>query len=288
MPEHIFKSPVAPGDPLWWASATGEAGSGPALVQACRSGKSVESVMFDGERVYAVTDGGNPDELGTRYACVDEASCLAWIRANMPASVLMDGRVIKAVHVTSAGETELIDLECTVNAVENLFGSSNLATDAPDATGTFAIYRKDAGPENSFATTFLRDARGNPVRALHGELILLSAAPAAQAEYAGLLLPSGPSEQVLSAVPADGTGQDAGPAPYDPSMWSSAEGLSVAGLKEFLGKIPDDAVVCCCGTDQVFFHWCPGTKSLNIDCEALADLPEYEGHEPAALPGGEA
>lgn len=284
MPEHIFRSPVAPGDPLWRASSAGDAGSGPALVQACRSRKPVEAVMFSGGNVYAVSDGESRDKLGTRYACVDKASCVAWIRENMPGSVLMDGRTVTAVHIGPDGRKEPVSLECTVNAVEALFGSSDLATDAPDAAGTFAVYRKDASPDTASITTFIQDSRGNPVRALYGELLLMRAEPSGQPEYEGLLLPAGLPEQILSAINDEGdAGRDA-PA-YDPSAWTSCRGLRLGAFKKFLSQFPDDAVLCCCGTDQVFLHWCPGTKSLNVDCEGMEDLPEYEGRAPAALGG---
>lgn len=82
-------------------------------------------------------------------------------------------------------------------------------------------------------------------------------------------------------------GQAAIPA-YDPDAWTRADRLTAGALKEFLGRFPDDARVCCCGAGTVFLHWCPGTSTLSVDCEGLDELPEYDGRSPARLEGAEA
>ena len=164
---------VKPGDRLWWASDTAAAGPGPSLVQARMDDDPIEAVQFDGQDVLVVSDRGRPEKIGEQYSCTDEASCIEWIKRNMPDAVLLKGQTVKAVHLDNCGNKNLIDLTCTVSEIERIFSSSSLASDSPDNEGTFAIYHEGANAENSQITTFLHDCMGNPVQAIYGEMLLV-------------------------------------------------------------------------------------------------------------------
>lgn len=70
---------------------------------------------------------------------------------------------------------------------------------------------------------------------------------------------------------------------YDPARWVDASGATAAGLKKYLEGIPDDARLACCGSEGVYLHYCPATRVFSMDCEDLADLPEYEDRKPIPL-----
>lgn len=72
-------------------------------------------------------------------------------------------------------------------------------------------------------------------------------------------------------------------ADFDPSFWTEAEDMTVGALREFLSKFPDDATVHCCGAGTTYWHYAPETKALSVDCEDLAELPEYAGRSPSKL-----
>lgn len=276
MPEHIFKSPVKPGDRLWWASDTAAAGQGPALVQARMDDDPIEAVQFDSQDILVVSDRGRPEKIGEQYSCTDEASCIEWIKRNMPDAVLLKGQTVKAVHLDNCGNKNLIDLTCTVSEIERIFSSSSLASDSPDNEGTFAIYHEGANAENSQITTFLHDCMGNPVQAIYGEMLLVRAVPDPET---GLLAMADLSEKMLAVIRDES--MPAGHPAYDPSFWTCAEGMTIQELRGFLNQFPDNTTVHCCGGNQLSLHYCPETNAVNIDYESLADLPEYENHEPS-------
>lgn len=281
MQEHIFKSPVKASDPLWWASETADTGPGPELIQARRSDNAVEAIQFDGSGLSIITDGGNKEKPGTQYACLDEASCLDWIRTNRPGAVLLSGQTVKAMHMCLDGTKEIINLECSVSAIEQLFGTSSLLSGDMDEYGQFFICDAAGNQTNTPITTFVRDASGNPILAIHGEFILIRAL---RDEESGMLSPMDLTDEVLAAVDGQDGSAD-GPAAYDPDFWTESRNMTVGSLKKYLSQLPDDAIVHCCGTSQCWLHYAPETKALSLDCESLSDLPEYEGREPARPEG---
>lgn len=279
--EHVFKSPVKPGDPLWWASETADDGPGPSLIQARRSDGAVEAVLFDGDGLSVVTDSGNKETPGTQYACLDETSCLDWIKKNRPGAVLLSGQTVKAVHMCLDGTKEMIELECTISAIEQLFSTSSLLSGTMDEYGQFFICDAAANQTNTPITTFVRDTAGNPVLAIHGEFIRIRAL---SDEKSGMLSPVDLTDEVLAAMEEqDGNAPSA--AAYDPDFWTEAYGMTAGALKRYLDRLPENAVVHCCGTAQCWLHYAPATETLSMDCESLSELPEYEGRTPAFLEG---
>lgn len=279
--EHVFKSPVKPGDPLWWASETATDGPGPSLVQARRADNSVEAVLFDKDGLALVTDGGNREQVDTQYACLTEASCLKWIKSNMLDAVLLSGQTVKAMHVDIDGTKEIIDLECTVSAIEALFSSSSLMAGEMDGEGQFFICDTAGNQNNTTVTTFVRDRSGNPVSAIYGAFILMRAV---KDEAESMLVPADLTGEVIQAVEETEAGSN-GAAAYDPDFWSDACNVTVRSLKKYLERLPENTVVHCCGTSQCWLHYAPETNALSIDCESLSELPEYDGREPASLEG---
>lgn len=279
--EHVFKSPVKPGDPLWWASETADDGPGPSLIQARRSDGAVEAVLFDGDGLSVVTDSGNKETPGTQYACLDETSCLDWIKKNRPGSVLLSGQTVKAVHMRPDGTKAVISLECSISAIEQLFSTSSLLSGTMDEHGQFFICDAAGNQTNTPFTTFIRDTYGNPVLAIHGEFILVRAS---WDDAADMLAPADLTDEVIDSV----EGQDGTPGgvqAYDPDFWTEARAMTAGAMKQYLNRLPDDTVIHCCGTAQCWLHYAPATRSLSIDCESLSELPEYEGREPARLEG---
>lgn len=273
-PSHTFTAPAAPGDSVWWARETATGGPGPVLVQAAESPGAITAVQFDKDGFHIVTDDG-VDEPGGEYSCLDEAACLSWIKEHMPDAILMDGRTVKAWFTNGDGVGHGIDLRCTVDGIEDLFDSSGLASAEPDKAGYFPIYLEAANKENSATATFVRNESGDPVDVLYGPMLLLRT----ERDSSGAT--------VLVDVPVENVAVDqyAPPTEYDPDRWTDMSGMTVGQLRTFLNGFPDNAVVRCCGSDEVYWHVASDGGSLSVDCQDLADLPEYEGRRPSR-PGG--
>ena len=60
---------------------------------------------------------------------------------------------------------------------------------------------------------------------------------------------------------------------YDPDFWAASNHMTMGMLRRYLDRIPDDAILHCCGTNEIYLHYCPGTDALS----------EYEARSPDIL-----
>ena len=274
--------PFVPGDDLYYIQAGHQADSGPGIFEIKRLEHGIGAVQVDTDGQARIVDGetGTAEPPGGPWHCLDYASALEWAREQMPGSVRLDGKSVTALYSGPDGIRKPIAFGCSMSELEELV-CSKPNTMSPDEHGIVAVYDAGATRENSAYATFINDASGRPVEAIYGPYLLIRVETDPET---GFCVPCDlTQEQLDAAVRGSGGGNSC----YDPAYWIQASRMTVAMLKAYLSKLPDRAVLHCCGTDLAYLHYCPETGALSIDCESLSDLPEYDGHEPALIKGPE-
>lgn len=63
---------------------------------------------------------------------------------------------------------------------------------------------------------------------------------------------------------------------YNPKFWKHGTKVTVGQFWDYLkANIPQDALLCVCGENQLYFHFTVDGAVFSIDNDSLADLPEY-------------
>lgn len=73
---------------------------------------------------------------------------------------------------------------------------------------------------------------------------------------------------------------------YNPEFWKHCENVTVGQFCEYLqNNIPPDAIICVCGSGNIYMHLEEGGGVYSVDDSSLSDLPEYENHDAGELTG---
>lgn len=275
-------TPFVPGDDLYYVVTGKLACPGPGIFEIKLQKNGIGSIQVDadGDARIVNADTGTAELPDGQWTCLDEAAALDWARKNLPGAVRLGGESVTAVYAGPDGTRKAVSFGCTLSELEDLVCSKPCTMD-PDGYGILAIYDAGATRDTSPFMSFLNDAAGRPVDVIYGPHLLIGVEKDPET---GFYVPKDVPPELLAALEGRSTGAGDGHA-YDPAFWTEGVKMTVSMLRDYLSKIPDDAVVCCCGTDPVYLHYCPAANALSMDCESLEDLPEYEGRAPAVRKG---
>lgn len=275
--------PFLPGDDLYYVVTGNQVDSGPGVFEIKYQKNGIGAIQIDTEGNARIVDGdsGTAELPVGPWNCLDEKSAMDWAKENMPGAVHLDGRSVTAIYSGPDGSRKAVAFGSTMSELEELV-CAKPNTMMPDELGIMAVYDANARKETSPYSTFLNDSTGRPVDVIYGPYLLIAIKENAGT---GFYEPVDVPQEMLDAM--DRKPPENGAVGYDPAYWTRCDRMTVGMLKAFLSKLPDGAVLHCCGTDQAYLHYCVETGALSVDSESLEDLPEYEGREPAVLKGAE-
>lgn len=277
--------PFAPGDELYYVQVECDGAPGPAIAQIYKDENGIQEIQvgLDGAAGIVQEHSGKPEPAGGPWNCLTRSDAEDWLYGSHPGAIVLnkDGAPVKALYTGPGGTQAVIAFTGGLEGLSDLVHGT-LWTMEPDAAGCVAVYDKTATKDGEGFSTFVRDGHGEPIDVIYGPFIIFGTELDPETNMRRLAdIPA----TLLATAKGDG-GKPDGPCAYDPDRWSGARSMTIKQLKAFLEQFPDDAVFCCCGTDGIWFHYAPETKCLSVDVEDLADLPEYEGREPAVLTEG--
>ena len=280
-PNKTLSVPFLPGEDLYYVATGSRTDSGPGLFEIKRQEHGIGAIQVDAAgQARIVDESSDTAELpGGQWHCLDERSALEWASENMPGAVRLDGNPVTAVYSGPDGVRKAISFGSTLSELEELV-CSKPCTMQPDAYGIMAVYDANATRENAPYSTFINDASGRPAEVIYGPYLLIAVKMDDAGGFYHVTDAPGVLLDSLDRKPSGGTAHE-----YDPAGWTECRRATVSMLMDFLSRLPQDAVLHCCGTDTAYLHYCKETGALSVDCESLADLPEYEGREPALLKG---
>jgi hypothetical protein len=90
-----------------------------------------------------------------------------------------------------------------------------------------------------------------------------------------------PRSGAYASIPGDYREEDK---MYDSKYWKHGCNVTVRQLYEYMQQnIPDDAIVCIGGSNEIFTHLSTDGSAFSLDFDSLSDLEEYEGSEPSEM-----
>ncbi len=267
------------GDPLWWAHVR-DNGTGPDIAEICRQDNAIDGIKATASGTL-ICSKGNEYLPGSQYACLTEEDSRRWVRKHCRGAIVTDpDTTVKAVYTDASGMRSVIELPATLDGIARYVPDP--VTTEPDADGNMAICQNHAREAGLPVTTYITDAHGNVVDAMFGEFLLVKLSAPDENGLLRLVDIGGDITRWLmpSEKPSDAC------FPYDPASWTCFADTTVDDLCAWLkNKFRGTDRIHVCGVDRFYVHYAPGNGAVNLDCDALSELDEYDEKDPASYEG---
>lgn len=272
--EKTITIPFAPGDDLYHvACRPGDTTDGIQIFEIIREKHGIDQICIGQDGRALILDETDAVKPGPPWYCLSEREALDWAKEHLSGTLRLTGKPFRALVIDACGCKYETIVDGSLNGILAMIGN-DIRVMPPDDNGILCVYNGRQETDGAFASILIRDAAGHVVAALNGPIVLI---PMEKDE-----------KSCFYTVRDTEPGELSDPRPsdvcqYDPDFWAMSDHMTMGMPRKYLGRIPDDAVLHCCGTNEIYLHYCPETDALSIDVESLSDLSEYEGRSPNIL-----
>lgn len=272
--EKTITMPFSPDDDLYRVACRPEnTDGGIQIFEIVRQEHGIDRICIGQDGRALILDGTDAVEPGPPWHCLSKQIALDWAKEHLSGALRLTGKPFRALVIDACGRKYETIIDGSLNGILAMIGN-DIRTMPPDNDGILCVYNGERAGDGALASVLLRDAAGHVIAALNGPVILIPVEKDMDRCF----------WTIRDTTPGDlSDPEPSGAYQYDPDFWAMSSHMTMGMLRRYLGRIPDDTVLHCCGTNEIYLHYCPETGALSIDVESLSDLSEYESRTPEIL-----